>query len=137
MDRCYLSHAGNTDLRHHTGSSVKSAGIAPTDPTQSLSHNRATVEGLIPVFIQLAAGTFGGIVAGQSLRGYSLGVIFNAVAGTLGGGICALIVLAVEFLESDASQFPIVLTFGLMACGFVMGATIMCLGGSLNRRWRR
>ncbi len=95
------------------------------------------MEGLIPVFILVAAGTFGGIVAGQSLRGYSLGVIINAVTGALGGGLCALIMFATGLLKSGASQFPLVLAFGLMACGLVMGGATMFLGGTLNRRWRR
>ena len=95
------------------------------------------MEDLIPILIQLAAGMLGGIVTGQTLRGYSLGVLVNAFAGILGGILCALVLARSSLIETGPGPISIILAFALLTCGFIAGALIMSASGALNRKFGR
>jgi uncharacterized membrane protein YeaQ/YmgE (transglycosylase-associated protein family) len=45
------------------------------------------MENLVPLIIQLVSGALGGIAAGALMKKFSLGTLWNSVAGIVGGGI--------------------------------------------------
>lgn len=76
---------------------------------------------------ELAAGGFGGLAAGAILRNFSLGRVWNILAGIVGGGFGAQALFNAGLITRGASDSE---AFGAALAGGVIGGafTLIVLG---------
>lgn len=84
--------------------------------------------------IQMIAGTIGGNVAGSAVRGWSLGVFGNSIAGLVGGVIDGQLVASI--LDAHGVTDPSSILANI-AGGGVGGVIIMLLLGLLRSLTRK
>ncbi|MBE1162967.1 hypothetical protein [Dyella acidiphila] len=80
------------------------------------------------LIIQLIAGAIGGNVAGCAIRGWSLGMWGNTLAGVAGGGIVGQCLLALLRARGIADPSAILAN---VAGGGVGGVMLMLLAGAI------
>lgn len=91
---------------------------------------------LVNLIIQVIAGSFGGVVAGNVLKkAYSLGTIGNTLAGAVGGGVGGYILsMLVPSLQNAASALDWVAFLGLVAGSTVAGAILTIASAIIRDR---
>jgi hypothetical protein len=88
--------------------------------------------GMTSLIIQMIAGAIGGNVAGAAVRGWSLRVLGNTVAGIVGGGIVGQLLLAL--LNAHGIMDPSSILANV-AGGGVGGVSVMLLAGWIRSRF--
>ena len=90
---------------------------------------------LVNLIIQVIAGAFGGILAGNVLTNYSLGTMGNTLAGAVGGGVGGYILsMIVPSLQNAASALDWVAFLGLVAGSTLAGAILTLVSAMIRDR---
>ena len=90
---------------------------------------------LVNLIIQVIAGAFGGIVAGNVITNYSLGTMGNTLAGAVGGGVGGYVLtIMLPSLQNAASALDWGAFLGLVAISFVAGAILTIVSATVRDR---
>ncbi len=90
---------------------------------------------LVNLIIQVIAGAFGGIVAGNVLTAYSLGTSGNTIAGAVGGGVGGYILsILLPSLQNAASASDWCAFLGLVAGSTLAGAILTLVAAVVRDR---
>lgn len=87
---------------------------------------------MVALIISLVTGAVGGNVAGAVLKKFSMGTLWNSVAGILGGGLggALLSMLGIEAGPSGALDLEAII--GSVASGGAGGGTALAIIGMLR-----
>lgn len=87
---------------------------------------------LVPLIIQLVSGAVGGNIAGSLMKNFSLGTLWNSIAGIVGGGIggqlLGMLGVATGSGGMDASSI-----LGSIGGGAVGGGVLMAIIGMIQK----
>ena len=90
---------------------------------------------LVNLIIQVIAGAFGGILAGNVMTNYSLGTTGNTLAGAVGGGVGGYVLtIILPSLQNAASALDWVAFLGLVAGSTVAGAILTVVAAVVRDR---
>jgi uncharacterized membrane protein YeaQ/YmgE (transglycosylase-associated protein family) len=80
---------------------------------------------LVNLIIQVIAGAFGGIVAGNVMKDFNLGTMGNTIAGAVGGGVGGyVLMILLPSLRNAATALDWGAFLGLVAISFVAGVVL-------------
>lgn len=91
---------------------------------------------MLATIISLASGAVGGNLAGSAMKKYSMGTLWNSVAGILGGGLGSVVLGSImpELGEAAASgSLDIQSILGSVAGGGVGGGIVMTVIGLIKQ----
>ena len=91
------------------------------------------MDALLPLIIQLISGAAGGNIAGSLMKGSSLGVLGNSIAGILGGGLGGQI-LGMIGMAATGGEMDVAGIISAVAGGGVGGGVVMAVSGVITRR---
>ena len=95
------------------------------------------MEEYLPLIIQLVSGAGGGIAAGKLMKGSSLGNLWNAVSGILGGGIGGKVLGMLGIGGAAAAEastgMDATSILGSVAGGGVGGGILMAIIGMVKK----
>lgn len=89
------------------------------------------METWLPIIVQLISGAAGGIGAGAALKKQSLGTLWNAVAGVVGGGLGGQLLGLLGVAAGGGMDAAGVA--GSVAGGGVGGAVVMIIVGLIKK----
>jgi len=89
------------------------------------------MEGLLPLIIQLVSGAIGGNVAGSLMEKYSLGTLWNSIAGIIGGGLGGQL-LGLLGIATGSGGMDIAGIIGSIAGGGVGGGVLLAIIGVIK-----
>ncbi len=85
----------------------------------------------LPLIIQLASGAVGGNLAGALLKNFSMGTLWNSVAGILGGGLGGQL-LGMLGIATGGGEMDLQGILGIVASGGVGGGVLMTIIGLIR-----
>ena len=80
---------------------------------------------IVGLIIQLVSGEVGGNIAGYFMKDKNLGVLWNSVAGIVGGGVGGVLLNAVVPALTSGGSLDLTAILGDVAGGGVGGAIVM------------
>ncbi len=86
---------------------------------------------LLPLIIQLISGAVGGNLAGTLMKKFSLGTLWNSVAGIIGGGIGGQL-LGLLGITTTTGGVDLASIVGSIASGGVGGGVLMAIIGVIK-----
>ncbi|MDY0092967.1 MAG: hypothetical protein RBT80_09740 [Candidatus Vecturithrix sp.] len=86
---------------------------------------------LLPLIIQLISGAVGGNLAGTLMKKFSLGTLWNSIAGIIGGGIGGQL-LGLLGITTATGGVDLASIVGSIASGGVGGGVLMAIIGVIK-----
>jgi len=86
---------------------------------------------LLPLIIQLVSGAVGGNLAGALMKKFSLGTLWNSVAGIIGGGLGGQL-LGLLGIATTTGGVDLASIVGSIAGGGVGGGVLMAIIGFIK-----
>lgn len=85
------------------------------------------------LIIQLISGAAGGNIAGAAMKENSLGMLYNSIAGIVGGGIGGQLLAAIMPALAGGGGMDIGSIIGDIASGGVGGGVLMVVVGMIKK----
>jgi uncharacterized membrane protein YeaQ/YmgE (transglycosylase-associated protein family) len=87
---------------------------------------------ILPLLIQLLTGAVGGNIVGKLAKNIDLGVLWNSVAGIIGGGLGGQLLGLLGMEAGPSGSFDLASVLGSVASGGAGGGVLMAVIGVIK-----